>query len=126
MKKELKFFRCEICGNMVEMIHKGGGTMVCCGQNMTELVPNTVDAVQEKHVPVAVKEENKLTVTVGSVLHPMTPEHHIEWIAIAQGERVQRAALDPEGSPEAEFYVEDGPITLYEYCNLHGLWKSDF
>ncbi|NLO48869.1 MAG: desulfoferrodoxin [Clostridiales bacterium] len=120
------FMRCEICGNIVGVIEDNSVTPECCGQNMTLLTPNTVDAAQEKHVPVGVINGNKLSVQVGSTLHPMIKEHHIAWIAIAQGRRTQRVQLDPTGSPTADFYVDDSePITMYEYCNLHGLWAAD-
>jgi superoxide reductase len=126
MKNDRMFMKCDICGNIIGVIEDSGVTPECCGQEMTLLTPNTVDAAQEKHVPVAVREGDKLTVQVGSVVHPMTPEHHISWIAIAQGRRTQRAALDVTGKPEAVFCVDASePITMYEYCNLHGLWAAD-
>jgi superoxide reductase len=126
MKYDRMFMKCEICGNIIGVIEDNGVTPECCGQGMTLLKPNTVDAAKEKHVPVAVLEGNKLTVQVGSTLHPMTVEHHIAWIAVAQGRRTQRVTLDPTGSPVATFYVDESePITMYEYCNLHGLWAAD-
>ena len=126
MKNERMFFKCNICGNIAEMIESSGVTPVCCDKEMTRLIVNTVDASQEKHVPVAKRDGDKLTVTVGSALHPMTPEHHISWIVVAQGSKTLRAALDPTGHPSAVFKVEgDEPITVYEYCNLHGLWAAE-
>jgi len=118
------FYRCNICGNLVELINDGGGELVCCGQPMVLLEPNTTDGATEKHVPVAVREGSKIHVTVGSVAHPMTDAHYIQWISVAQGSRTQRVALEPGQAPEADFTVEDGPLTIYEYCNLHGLWKA--
>lgn len=121
----VEFYRCEKCGNMVAKIKNGGGTLSCCGQAMTKLDANTTDAAQEKHVPDVVKEDGKVKVTVGSVLHPSLPEHYIEWIALVTDTRVQVAFLQPGKEPKAEFEeVEHG--TVYEYCNLHGLWKVEF
>ncbi|WP_444659431.1 desulfoferrodoxin family protein [Caproiciproducens sp. R2] len=122
---EVAFYRCELCGNMVALIRKSGGTLSCCGQEMTKLEANTTDAAQEKHVPVVTREGGKIKVSVGSVLHPMLPEHHIEWIALVTDDRVEIAYLKPGMEPKAEFNeVVSG--TVYEYCNLHGLWKADF
>lgn len=119
------FYRCELCGNIVAKVKNGGGTLVCCGQNMTLLEANTSDGAQEKHVPVVVKEDGKIIVTVGSVLHPSLPEHYIEWIALVTNDKVQLTYLQPGMEPKVEFpEVESG--TVYEYCNLHGLWKTEF
>ncbi|MDD3867419.1 MAG: desulfoferrodoxin [Clostridia bacterium] len=120
-----EFYRCDICGNIVGMIEDGGGELVCCGEPMRLLNANTTDAATEKHVPVCTRDGNQLKVVVGSVAHPMTAEHYIQWIAIAQNGRTQRVALTPDQAPEATFCVEDGPIVVYEYCNLHGLWKAE-
>lgn len=121
---DIVFYRCEICGNMVALIRNGGGELVCCGQPMTELKPNTTDAAQEKHVPVISKENGKLKVVVGSVMHPMLPEHHIEWIALVAGDNVQFQFLKPGMEPKAEFNETNSGM-VYEYCNIHGLWKAD-
>ncbi len=119
------FYRCEQCGNMVALIKSGGGTLTCCGQPMTKLEANTTDAAHEKHVPVITKEDGKIKVAVGSVLHPMVAEHHIEWIALVTEDKVQITYLKPGMEPKAEFpQVDSG--TVYEYCNLHGLWKAEF
>lgn len=126
MHNKRQFLRCEHCGNIVGVIWDSGVKMVCCGQEMTELAPNTVDAAQEKHVPALTREGTKLTVKVGSVAHPMTKEHHIAWIALAQGASTQRMTLDFTGEPCAQFCLaEDGPVTVYAYCNLHGLWMAE-
>lgn len=118
------FYRCEVCGNMVALIKDGGGTLVCCGQDMKKLEANTTDAATEKHVPVVVKEDGKIKVTVGSTIHPMVDAHYIEWIALDTGDRLQIAYLKPGMEPKAEF--EDFAAgTVYEYCNLHGLWKAE-
>jgi superoxide reductase len=120
-----EFYRCELCGNIVALIKKGGGVLSCCGKAMTKLEANSTDAATEKHVPVVTREDGKVKAAVGSVLHPMTPEHHIEWIALASGERLEFKFLKPGEQPKAEFdEVESG--TVYAYCNLHGLWKKDF
>lgn len=123
----MKFFVCEVCGNFVEMIKESGAPMSCCGQKMKELVPGTSDGAVEKHVPVCKVEGNKVTVMVGSVEHPMTPEHYIEWIAIETAKGEQRKVLKPEDKPCAEFELsaDDSVVAAYAYCNLHGLWKSE-
>jgi superoxide reductase len=124
-----KFYRCSLCGNLVGLIHEGQGQMVCCGQPMTELTANTTDAAQEKHVPVVEFDQaaGVLKVTVGSVAHPMTPEHLIEWIHVQTKNGGQMRHLTPADKPEAVFKIADGdaPVTVFEYCNLHGLWKAD-
>lgn len=123
----MKFFVCEKCGNFVEMIKESGAPMSCCGQNMTELVPGTSDGAYEKHVPVYTVEGNKVTVTVGSVEHPMMPEHYIQWIALETKKGVQRKTLNPGEKPTAVFALtdDDSVVAVYEYCNLHGLWKAE-
>ncbi len=122
----MKFFVCEVCGNFVEMIKESGAPMSCCGQKMKELIPGTSDGAVEKHVPVCKVDGNKVTVSVGSVEHPMTPEHYIEWIAIETAKGEQRKVLKPEDKPCAEFELsaDDSVVAAYAYCNLHGLWKS--
>lgn len=122
--KKLQIYKCEACGNMVEMIHEGVGTLICCGQSMKLMEENTVDAAKEKHVPVVEKIAGGVKVTVGSVAHPMQEEHFIEWIEVLDGNGVAyRQFLKPGGAPEAIFKV-DGDVTAREYCNLHGVWKS--
>jgi superoxide reductase len=122
----MKFFVCEVCGNFVEMVKESGAPMTCCGQKMKELVPGTSDGAVEKHVPVVTVEGNKVTVTVGSVEHPMAPEHYIEWIALETAKGSQRKTLKPGEPPCAEFILsdDDSCVAAYAYCNLHGLWKS--
>ena len=151
------FYRCEKCGNMVASIKANGGVLTCCGQEMTKLVANSTDASKEKHVPVAVSENGKIKVTVGSIEHPMTAEHFIEWIALAADKKIEIVHLTPGMKPKAEFvdhsseneiiftgeqdevvpncegqpcnfvYSEDAvnKVTVYAYCNIHGLWKSE-
>ena len=122
---DIVFYRCEICGNIVALLKNGGGTLTCCGQAMTKLVANSTDAAKEKHVPVITRKNGKINVAVGSTLHPMLPEHHIEWIALVTGDKTEIVYLKPGMEPKAEFAeVVSGKI--YAYCNLHGLWKADF
>ena len=122
----MKLFRCQHCGNIVEMVNDAGVPVVCCGEKMTELVPNTVDAAQEKHVPVYEVKGNTVEVTVGSTEHPMLDEHYIQWIAVETDKGVQRKALNPGEAPKAAFALAEGETlqAVYEYCNLHGLWKA--
>ena len=122
-----RIFVCRVCGNIVMLVHKGGGPLSCCGQPMEELVANTTDAAQEKHVPVVTKEGNKVTVKVGSVLHPMTEAHLLQWIYLRTQQGGQYKLLTPTDAPGAVFEVAEGdtPLAAYEYCNLHGLWKAD-
>lgn len=123
----VKFFVCKHCGNMVGLIHESGVPLVCCGENMTELVANTTDAAQEKHVPVVEVNGNTVTVKVGSVTHPMEEKHYIQWIYIQTEQGGQRKALKPGAEPVATFELTDGDklVAAYEYCNLHGLWKKE-
>ena len=123
----MKFFKCDVCGNFVEMVKESGAPMTCCGQKMTELVPGTSDGAAEKHVPVFEVSGSKVTVNVGSVEHPMAPEHYIEWIAIETKKGAQRKFLQPGEKPCAEFELtaDDALVGVYAYCNLHGLWKAE-
>lgn len=125
MESKRTYMKCDICGNFVGMINDSGVVPECCGQPMRQLAPNTVDAAQEKHVPEIKRDGNTVTVTVGTVKHPMTPEHYIEWIALAQGNHTQRIALTPADQPEAVFNCKSGPIVVYAYCNLHELWVNE-
>ena len=124
--KEQKFYICKHCGNLVAMVKESGVPLICCGEEMHELVPGTVDAAVEKHVPVYKAEGNKVTVEVGSVEHPMLPEHYIQWIWLKTKFGGQLAKLKPETKPEAVFALADGDEVeaVYEYCNLHGLWRA--
>lgn len=123
---EPKFFICEHCGNIVAMVKSSGVPVMCCGQKMTEIVPGTVDASLEKHIPVYQVEDGKVTVTVGSVEHPMMPEHYIEWVLLETKSGNQRKLLKPGEAPKVCFSVCDGDevVAVYAYCNLHGLWKA--
>ena len=122
----MTFYRCEHCGNIVAYIHDSGVRCQCCGEEMKPLVPNTSDGAGEKHVPVIEQNGRTVTVTVGSVEHPMLDAHYIEWIMLETKEGRQRKALKPGEKPVATFALTDADavVAAYEYCNLHGLWKS--
>ncbi len=121
-----RFYICEHCGNIIGMIHSAGVPVKCCGQNMTELVPGTVEASLEKHIPVAEVEGNTVKVTVGSVLHPMIEEHSILWVYLETDKGGQRKNLEVGKDPVVTFALADEkPVAVYAYCNLHGLWKAD-
>lgn len=121
-----KFFICKHCGNIIGMINDAGVPMTCCGEVMNELIPNTVDAAKEKHVPVVTIEGDKVTVAVGSIEHPMIDAHFIQWIYIETKHGGQRKSLHPNDKPTAAFILEkDEVVAVYEYCNLHGLWKTE-
>jgi len=154
---EMLFYRCEKCGNLVALVHAGGGELVCCGQPMTKLKANTVDASKEKHVPVLLNADGKFQVSIGAVPHPMTVEHSIQWIAMAAKDKFELIYLKPGTEPKVEFYrsaADDDVIvvgqydqivpnceatlcnfvvtdksstivTVYAYCNLHGLWSTE-
>ncbi len=119
-----QIYKCEVCGNIVEVVHTGKGQLVCCGQPMKLMVENTVDASKEKHVPVIEKSGNKVTVKVGSVAHPMEEKHYIEFIELMADGKVYRKFLKPGEAPEATFEVTAAQLTAREYCNLHGLWRA--
>ena len=122
--KRLEIYKCGVCGNMVEVIHTGEGELVCCGQPMKLLKENSVDAAQEKHVPVVEKVDGGYKVTVGSVPHPMEEKHFIEWIELLADGKACRQFLSPGAAPEATFNLEASEVSAREHCNLHGLWKS--
>ena len=122
----MKFFKCDVCGKIVAIVKSTDVDTVCCGQPMRELVPGTTDGAVEKHVPVYHVDGNTVTVKVGSTAHPMTEAHQIEWIAIETENGNQRRELKPGDKPEATFALVpyDKVKNVYEYCNLHGLWRS--
>jgi superoxide reductase len=122
--KRLQIFKCEICGNIVEMLHEGDGELVCCGQPMALQAENTVDAAREKHVPVIEKIEGGVRVKVGSIAHPMEEKHYIEWIEVISGGEAYREFLKPGGEPSATFCIDGDIEAVREYCNVHGLWKA--
>jgi superoxide reductase len=117
-------FKCELCGNMVEVVHASGGTLTCCRQPMTLMAENTSDGAKEKHVPVIEKVEGGVLVKVGSVAHPMLEAHYIEWIEVHTANKVYRKFLVPGEKPEAFFALDEEVLYAREYCNLHGLWKG--
>ncbi len=127
MSCEKRFYKCAICGNLVEMVNFGGGDLVCCGQNMDLLTANTVEASTEKHIPVVTVENGKVAVKVGSVTHPMTVEHHIEWICLCSDKQSMLKYLKPGDEPAVEFCFDDPSesATVFAYCNLHGLWAAN-
>ena len=122
----MKFYRCEHCGNIITFVHSAGVPVMCCGQKMTELVPGTTDGAAEKHVPVVEVQGSTVQVKVGSVEHPMLPEHFIQFIAIETKHGSLIKYLQPGEKPQASFVLADGDqlVAAYEYCNLHGLWKA--
>ena len=124
MAKKLEIYKCEVCGNIVEVVHGGVGELVCCGAPMSLVTENTVDAAKEKHVPVVEKIEGGYKVKVGSVPHPMEETHYIEWIELIADGKAYRQFLEPGQAPEAMFKIEAAGVTAREYCNLHGLWKA--
>ena len=120
---ELKqIYKCEVCGNMVEVVHNAGVTLSCCGQAMKLIVENTVDAAKEKHVPIIEKVDGGVLVKVGSIEHPMLDNHYIEWIEVHTEKNVYKKFLKPGDKPEALFKLEEEVVFAREYCNLHGLW----
>ena len=124
MAERLQIYKCEVCGNIVEVLHGGAGELVCCGEPMKLYEENAVDAAVEKHVPVKEDAGHGIKVKVGSVAHPMTDEHHIEWIEVIADGKAYREFLKPGDAPEAAFCIEAKEVVLREYCNLHGLWKG--
>ncbi len=123
--KLLQIYRCDLCGNVVEVVRAGKPALVCCGQPMVLLVENTTDAALEKHVPVVQSEGERLVASVGSDPHPMEPEHYIEWIELVADGDACRRFLSPGDAPRAEFPgVGSGDVVARAYCNLHGLWKA--
>ena len=125
MAKLRGIYKCEICGNIVEVLHEGVGALVCCGEEMKEMEAKTEDSSVEKHVPFIEKTANGVLVKVGQNQdHPMLEEHYIEWIQIIADGSAYRKFLKPGGKPQAEFEIKANNITAREYCNIHGLWKS--
>lgn len=117
-------YKCEVCGNVVEMLTAGGGELSCCGQPMILMEEKTADSTTEKHVPVIEKTADGFKVTVGSTLHPMLPEHYIQWIELVAGDLIYREFLKPGAGPSADFTIKAEKVGAREYCNIHGLWKS--
>jgi len=124
MTARLQVYKCEICGNIVEVLHEGQGQLVCCGKPMTLLTENATDASKEKHVPVMEKTASGIKIKVGSAPHPMEEKHYIEWIQIIADGKAYRQFLNPGNAPEAVFEIRAENIDAREYCNVHGLWKA--
>ena len=124
MTQRLQVYKCEVCGNVVEVLHEGVGELVCCGQPMKLLDEKTADATTEKHVPVIEKIDGGYKVTVGSTLHPMVEEHYIEWIELIADGKAYRQFLKPGDAPEAVFQADAADVSAREYCNVHGLWRA--
>lgn len=125
MAERMEIYKCEICGNIVEMTHGGAGQLVCCGEPMQRMDEQTAEMATEKHVPVIERIEGGYRVTVGSTLHPMIDKHYIEWIELISGDRIHRQYLEPGMDPVAEFITGDlGDVWAREYCNIHHLWKG--
>lgn len=124
MAERYQVYKCDLCGNIVEVLHGGAGELVCCGQPMKLFTENTVDAAKEKHVPVVEKVDGGFKVKVGSVAHPMEEKHWIEFVEIIADGKVYRQYLNPGDAPEAVFKIAAEKVTAREYCNLHGLWKA--
>ena len=121
-----KFYICNHCGNIIAYVKESGVPVVCCGEKMRVLIPNTTDAAAEKHLPVYTLENGKVNVKIGSAPHPMTDEHHIEWVSLQTSQGNQRKELCPEGGPEVSFAIDENEEVeaVFAYCNLHGLWKT--
>ncbi len=124
MTEKLQIYKCEICGNIVEVVHSGKGELVCCGKPMTLMPEKSQDDGKEKHIPVVEEEGEKIKVKVGSVPHPMEEKHFIEWIEVIAGSKIFRKFLSPGEVPEADFGKEVNEVSAREYCSVHGLWKS--
>lgn len=125
MTKRMEVYKCDKCGNIVEMLHEGPAEIICCGQPMMKMEEKTADWKNEKHVPIAEPIEGGLRIKVGSTAHPMTAEHYIEWIEIVNGDYINRKYLKPGDKPEAEFMIPNkAHLLLRSYCNVHGLWKN--
>ena len=124
--KNTKFYICPHCGNIVEKVHDGGPKPFCCGQRMNELVPNTVEASGEKHIPAVTVHDDVVEVNVGSVDHPMVDVHWIEWVQLVTDRGSYRKWLNPGQAPNVKFHLDgEKPLEVYAYCNLHGLWKTE-
>ena len=124
MTKKLQIYKCTVCGNIVEVLHAGAGELVCCGKPMELLDEKTADTGKEKHVPVVERVEGGVKVKVGSVGHPMEPQHYIEWIEINADGKLYRRFLKPIDQPEAVFNIDAESVTAREHCSVHGLWKG--
>jgi superoxide reductase len=125
MAKNLDIYKCEVCGNIVEVLHGAGGQLVCCGQPMKAITENTVEASKEKHIPVIEKIADGYKVSIGCIMHPMEENHYIEWIELLADGKAYRTFLKPGDTPVVTFCVDAKQVTAREYCNVHGLWKAE-
>lgn len=126
-RERQKFYICKHCGNIIGLINNAGVPLICCGEKMSELVPNTSDAAQEKHLPVVSIDGNIVTVEIGSVPHPMTEEHYIDWVYLMTSKGGQRKSFKHTDKPSLKFALtdDDEPLIAFAYCNLHGLWMTE-
>jgi superoxide reductase len=124
MAEKLEIYKCLACGNIVEVVHGGGGRLICCGRTMENMVAKSSDQGQEKHVPVIEKANGGIRVKIGSVPHPMESDHFIEWVEVLVDGKSYRQFLSPGQNPEAVFAVEGTSVTAREHCNKHGLWEA--
>ncbi len=124
MTAKYEVYKCEVCGNIVEVFHSGKGSLKCCGKAMNLMTANTVDAAQEKHVPVVQKSDDNIKVNVGEFAHPMEEQHYIEWVEIIADGKSSVEFLKPGQKPEALFCLDASDIKIRAYCNLHGLWQA--
>jgi superoxide reductase len=124
MVERMQVYKCDLCGNIVEVLHGGAGELVCCNQPMKLMEAKTEDVGKEKHVPVIEKTEAGVKVEIGSVPHPMEEKHYIEWVAVITDRGIYRKFLNPGEKPEAEFKIKESVISIKEYCNVHGLWTT--
>ncbi len=120
----MEIYKCDVCGNVVDLLYNGGGTLVCCGQDMTLLVVNEEETVFEKHIPKVIEEGNKIVVQVGETIHPMEASHYIEWIALVTDKEIIRQILKPGDEPKASFNKPNDNYEVLAYCNVHGLYKK--
>lgn len=125
MPERLQVYKCEVCGNIVEVLNGGIGELVCCNQDMKLMSENTVDAAKEKHVPVIEKIAGGYKVKVGAVAHPMEEKHYIQWIELLADDKCYTQFLKPGQAPEAVFLIEAAKVVAREYCNIHGHWKAE-
>lgn len=124
MTKKLEIYKCDSCGNMIEVIHASRGILICCDEPMSLLNENVIDASNEKHIPVITKEDDKVTVSIGSIEHPMEEKHYIEWIELITKDNVYKKYLSPNQKSVAEFKIEQEALFAREFCNVHGLWST--
>jgi superoxide reductase len=121
----MEIFKCSICGNIVDLINNQHGTLVCCGKPMDLMIPNTVDAALEKHIPIINCNDNNIEIRIGEVIHPFVEEHYIDFVIIEYGNSIKRIKLDKNQEPIVNInFNYKGDINVYAYCNIHGLWKT--